>query len=31
MAAYRAYVEYDPERLIMLRRGGQVIRRSDRE
>jgi hypothetical protein len=29
-AAYRAYAKNYPERLIMLRRGGQVIRRRDR-
>jgi hypothetical protein len=29
-AAYRAYVNHYPERLIMVRQGGQVIRRSDR-
>jgi hypothetical protein len=29
-AAYRAYVEHYSTRLIMLRQGGQVIRRSDR-
>jgi hypothetical protein len=28
-AAYRAYVKHHPERLIMARQGGQVIRRSD--
>jgi hypothetical protein len=28
--AYRAYLEHYPERLIMVRQGGQVIRRSDR-
>jgi hypothetical protein len=29
-AAYQAYVDHYPERLIMIRQGGQVIRRSDR-
>jgi hypothetical protein len=29
-AAYQSYVEHYPERLIMVRQGGQVIRRSDR-
>jgi hypothetical protein len=29
-AAYSAYVEHYPERLIMVRQGGQVIRYSDR-
>jgi hypothetical protein len=29
-AAFRAYVKHYPERIILLRQGGQVIRRSDR-
>ena len=30
-AAYQAYVDHYPERLIMVRQGGQIIRRSDRK
>jgi hypothetical protein len=31
IAAYERYVENDRKRMIMLRQGGRVIRRSDRE
>src|SRR4029077_11746139 len=30
-AAYQAYVDHYPERLIIVRQGGQIIRRSDRD
>jgi hypothetical protein len=30
-AAYRAYVQHYPERLIMVRDGGRTLRRSDRD
>jgi hypothetical protein len=30
-AAYRAYTQHHPERVIMVREGGRILRRSDRE